>query len=135
MDDSYADAHRDRIYEGLESEIKEKAPAFCGCWTKLKLGPGSAKSTVSFPSLKVSSLIACGPISHSRLLSETLGIATGFVFNCGTAMHLVCGGGTDFRQLIKASHQIPNQRSGNEYASWVSPAVGGLACAILRSDA
>jgi hypothetical protein len=29
MDDCYADAHRDRIYEALESEIKEKAPT-CG---------------------------------------------------------------------------------------------------------
>ena len=30
MDDSYADAHKDTIFEALASEIRAKTPAFCG---------------------------------------------------------------------------------------------------------
>ena len=116
--DSYADAHEDTIYEALESEMKAKAPAFCGlldeieAWTWI----GEVYCLFSKPkSLFTDRMRSDQPFA---VFVRNFGYRHGLHIELRTTMPLMCGEGTDFRQPTNASHQIPNHRSGEKYARW-----------------
>ena len=50
--DSYADAHEDTIYEALESEMKAKAPAFCGLLDEIEAWTWIGEVYCLFPKSK-----------------------------------------------------------------------------------
>jgi hypothetical protein len=118
MDDCYADAHRDRIYEALESEIKEKAPTFYGLLDEIEAWTWIGEVYCIFPKSKSLFTDRMRSDQPFAAVVRNFGYRHGIRIQLRTAMPLGCGGGTDFRQLIKASHHMPNHRSGDEYAGW-----------------
>ena len=117
MDDSYADAHKDTIFEALAGAIRAKTPAFCGLLDEIEAWTWVGEVYCLIPNTE--SLFADRLRSNQPFaaLVRNFGYRHGIHIELRSPVPLVCRAATDFREPMMANHRIPNHLSGEKHPS------------------